>query len=686
MTVYVSVTHESCTLLCAYGLLAEHKRCEPAWDPVYYLPTQSLGCPPHFSVGANILRTQQSTKSVVAVGLLLAFMALLSGAAARRESVTIDEIAHIGAGVSYLQKLDLRMNVEHPPLAKVLAALPLVLHGIHADYSHVSWTFSSKGVNEFLGEWVFGHWLIMHWNDTHTTVLWARAPMLLITLLLGLVIYGFGSQLGGVWGGPLCLSVYASMPAFLAFGPLVITDVAITLFWILAVWQLPEMWRSPSRGTVVRFGLILAGAFLSKFSSGLLFFVFVAFALSLRWHSVPEQPTEKAARRAWRRRAWRNLAKATLWAALFVYIFYFVLSWNQPTDSFSLIPHFPASPLLRRLLMPLWLYLGGVALFAVSAGSRPTYILGHAYSHGVWFYFPTLFVLKSALAFLLLLLLAIVLAMVLKRRRTGGQPSAIPTGKELEWRAVWISLIIFVGACMVNRLDLSIRHFLIPLALLVLLLAPVPRMLQSLRDSNWRGAQVGSWATMVLAATCLATAAWAYPNYIPFLNALSMGRPGYLLLNDSNIDWNQSLPQVEDFVQQRGLNRILLDEYGFSEPTAYVPQAQLWSCQEAQPSDAGQWVVVSAGSIADAHNCLWLMRYPHQVLAGGSMYAFQLPQTIPAPGTPGGPPSPEEYRYLGGFSGIGDPTLMFLNCIRDPQQLQPTMDRMQALAAAQKKK
>jgi hypothetical protein len=143
---------------------------------------------------------------------------------------------------------------------------------------------------------------------------------------------------------------------------------------------------------------------------------------------------------------------------------------------------------------------------------------------------------------------------------------------------------------------------------------------------------------------------------------------------------------VEDFVQQRGLDRILLDEYGFSEPTAYVPQAQLWSCQGAQPSDAGQWVVVSAGSIADAHNCLWLIRYPHQVLAGGSMYAFQLPQTIPAPGSPGGPPLPEEYRYLGGFSGIGDPTLMFLNCIRHPEQLQPTMDRMQALAAAAQKK
>jgi 4-amino-4-deoxy-L-arabinose transferase-like glycosyltransferase len=631
------------------------------------------------------MQTQQSKKSVAGVALILAFMAFLSGGAARRESVTIDELAHIGAGVSYLQKLDLRMNVEHPPLAKVLAALPLVLHGIHADYSHVSWTFSSKGVNEFLGEWVFGHWLIMRWNDPHATILWARVPMLLITLLLGLVIYGFGSQLGGVWGGLLCLSVYISMPAFLTFGPLVVTDVAITLFWILAVWQLPEMWRSPSRGTVGRFGLILASAFLSKFSSGLLFFVFVALALSLRWRTVPEQPTEKASRRAWRRRARRNLVKATLWAALFVYVFYFVFSWNQPTDSISVIPHFPASPLLRRLLMPLWLYLGGVALFAVSAGSRPTYILGHSYSHGVWFYFPTLFVLKSPLAFLLLLLLAIVLGLILKRR-FHGKMSAIAAGKELEWRAVWISLIIFVNACMVNRLDLSIRHFLIPLALTVLLLAPVPRMLQSLRDSNWRSARAGTWATAALAVACLATAVWAYPNYLPFLNAFSLGRPGYLLVNDSNIDWNQALPQVEDFVQQRGLNRILLDEYGFSEPTAYVPQAQLWSCQEAQPSDAGQWVVVSAGSIADAHNCLWLMRYPHQALAGGSMYAFQLPQTIPAPGTAGGPPLPEAYRYLGGFSGMGDPTLMFLTCIRHPEQLQSTMDRIKALAAAAQKK
>lgn len=71
------------------------------------------------------------TVSVLAVALLV-LMAVLAGGAALRESVTFDEVAHIGAGVSYLQKFDLRLNEEHPPLPKILAALPLVVRGTRA--------------------------------------------------------------------------------------------------------------------------------------------------------------------------------------------------------------------------------------------------------------------------------------------------------------------------------------------------------------------------------------------------------------------------------------------------------------------------------------------------------------------------------------------------------------------------
>src|SRR5919201_6670935 len=118
-----------------------------------------------------------------ALGLLL-LMAILAGGAAWRESVTIDEVAHVGAGVSYLQKLDYRMNEEHPPLAKVLAAIPLAIRGVHADYSDISWTFSAGFFRQYLGEWVFGHAVVLQWNDPYATMLWARFPMLLLTLLL----------------------------------------------------------------------------------------------------------------------------------------------------------------------------------------------------------------------------------------------------------------------------------------------------------------------------------------------------------------------------------------------------------------------------------------------------------------------------------------------------------------------
>jgi hypothetical protein len=614
--------------------------------------------------------------------ILLALMALLAGGAARRESVTFDEVAHIGAGVSYLQKLDLRMNEEHPPLAKVVAALPLALQGVHADYNHISWTFSEKLFYQYLGEWVFGHWLLMQWNDPHSTLIWARLPMLLLTLLLGFTLYMYASRLGGPWGGLLCLSAFVTMPAFIAFGPLVVTDIAITLFWVLTVWQLPNMWRSPTTGAVVKFGLALAGALLSKFSSGLLFFVYIAFALSLRFKPLPEQPVEPTELRRWRRRAWRNLAKGTLCAAFFVYLVYLILSWNQPTDFLGLIPHFPASPILRRMLMPPCLYLRGLVGFALGAGSRATFILGRPYSHGVWFYFPVLFLLKSQLTFLLLLLLAATTAWLAKRRIS---ISAIPSAMKPHWRSLWVSLLVFVAACMLNRLDISIRHFLIALALLSLLLAPLPRFLELLHDSRPQIARIGNWLAAALVLVSIFSSIRTYPNYLPYVNALGMGRPGYTLVNDSNLDWNHALPEVERFVRDQGLKHVVLDEYGFSDFTPYVPEAARWNCQQPAPGDGGQYAVVSASNIADGRNCLWLTRYPHEAIAGGSMYAFELPETIPEAGHPGGPPLPADYRYIGGMGGI-DMVSIFLACVRDPQQLQPTVDHFQEMMKAQAQK
>lgn len=52
--------------------------------------------------------------------------------------------------------------------------------------------------------------------------------------------------------------------------------------------------------------------------------------------------------------------------------------------------------------------------------------------------------------------------------------------------------------------------------------------------------------------------------------------------------------------------------------------------------------------ILDGHNCNWLMQYPHEALAGGSIYAVRLPTHIPVAGSMGGPPLPSAYREFAG--------------------------------------
>ncbi len=618
----------------------------------------------------------------VSAALLLLLMGVLAGGAALRESITVDEVAHIGAGVSYLQKLDLRMNLEHPPLAKVLAAIPLVLGGVRADYSDPSWLISNHGFGGTLGEWNWGHFVALRWNNPRSTVLWARVPMLLFMLALGIFVYRYASELGGSWGGLLCVAAFATTPTFLVFGPLVLTDVPITFVSLLTMWSFASLWHAPSRRAALIFGLLLGAAFLTKFSSGLLLFCFLAFRLILRVAPLPEMPKDPEELRSWRRLRGRYMWRGIFVAALTVYVTYFILSWREPTDWLEALGHGPASLFLRRMLMPAYLYLRGLVFFAFTS-SRPAFLLGHSYAHGVWFYFPVVFVLKSTLAFLLMLILALPIALIWRRRR--GDSPVIPADKQFHWRAVWVFLVVISGFCMLSRMTISIRHFSIPILLMILLLAPVPLAISRLRESGWRVARVMAVAYVLLSIFSVLTVIRAYPYYFPFFNSFSFGRPGYALATDSNLDWNQALPEVNEYVEQHDLHEVLVDEYGFNDPTVYVPRARFWNCQEPQPSDGGHWAVVSADMIEDAHNCVWLLRFSHQALAGGGMYVFQLPDVLPAVGTPGGPPKPSEFHVFGvPMPGYSDPRVIFLNCIRDPNQLQPTMDKMTAEFAAER--
>jgi Dolichyl-phosphate-mannose-protein mannosyltransferase len=595
---------------------------------------------------------------------LLAAMFFLAGGAALHEAPTVDETAHVAAGLSYLQRLDLRLNPEHPPLGKTIAAIPLLLRGTHADYSSPGWTVSATFFPAYAAQWIFGDAVLGRWNDWKSTLMWARFPMLILTLLLGWVIYFYGVRLGGPWGGVLSLAAYVTTPAFLVFGPLVITDLPVTLFTVIALWLLGDIWVSPSRRNALRFSLALAAALLSKFTGLLLIPVILALFLQTRFWPAPNEPTEKHERKGWRKVRSRCVFRAVLWAALFVYAFYFVLSWNQPNDALDRIGSGPWAGLIRRPLMPIWLYLRGL-LFMLATGSRPTYLFGHSLPHGAPYYFPVVFALKSTLGFLLLLILAAVAAIVSRRRGI----RVISNDVRPHWRVLIIGFFVFLIVCLLSRLDISIRHFMVPLALLTLMLAPLPRMLTALPHPR-----LLQGVTLVLVISCIVPIFAAYPYFFPFVNSLALGRPVYYLLNDSNVSWNEALPAVERFVREQHLAAINLDWASLSDPALIVPEARPWDCQAPAAEDAGHWVAVAAVSILENHNCGYLQQYPQRQLAGGSFYVFKLPSPIPPPGTPGGPPPPSERRIMWGLPF--DLRAWGLNIERHPEQLVPQLQVM----------
>jgi hypothetical protein len=606
-----------------------------------------------------------------AAPLILVLFAVLSGGAAMRESATVDEVAHIGAGISYIQKLDLRLNPEHPPLGKVIAAAPLVIRGARADYSSPAWAASESFFPAYMAQWVFGDWVLGRWNDMQATLRWSRAPMLLLAVLLGALVYLYASRIGGPWGGLLCVSLYATAPVFIAFGPLVITDIPVTLFTLLALWVLGELWRNPSRRNAALFGLALAAALLSKFTAGILLVVMIVFAIQTRMRPLPVEPVENSERRVWRRARWRAMFIGIAYAAGAVYLFYAVLSFNQPDDAVNRIPWHP----VRRLLMPGWLYVRGLMLMMVMS-SRPTFLLGKSYSTGVPFYFPVVMVLKSPLGFLAIVLLGIAARFLYRRRTTSP---AISEDMRIHWRVFVVAFAVFTCICLLSPLNISLRHFSMPLVLLILLLAPLPRMISKLRSR-------GAWqfATATLSLSCIWTAVAAYPYYIPFVNGLAFGRPVYAIVNDSNVDWNHGHFEVKRFAEKRGLRQINIDMLGLIDPAFVLPGAEVWDCQAPTARDAGRWSVVSATMIVENHNCRWLLKYPHEILAGGSMYAFQLPDPIPAPGLPGGPPDPSARKLL--FGAPIDVRTTFLQLDRHPEEIAPTMDRMMREFEEQQKK
>src|SRR5262245_12317470 len=133
------------------------------------------------------------------VALLLAFW-LQMFLALPKLSATTDEVAHLPAGYSYWITRDFRMNPEHPPLAKLIAALPLLVIKPHLDFNWPEWRDAK--------EYILGYGFL-YMNGADRLLFWGRIPMTLLATLGGLIVFLWAREMFGLPSGFFALGLFA---------------------------------------------------------------------------------------------------------------------------------------------------------------------------------------------------------------------------------------------------------------------------------------------------------------------------------------------------------------------------------------------------------------------------------------------------------------------------------------------
>ena len=470
-------------------------------------------------------------------------------------SPTSDELPHLAAGMTYLAAHDFRVNPEHPPLVKLIAASALTGMRVWPPRFRDDGSLAFKRVNRFWpltkdtvwAQWLFSVAVIYgvrdefvesptdirvpreaFYNDVTAMFRRARIPLLLMTgggLIA--VIFFWSRALWGLGGAVLSVALFCSDPNFIAHCGLVTTDAAVTFFIAASIYF---FWRISQRASAVNFGgfaLFTALAAVTKFSSILL--VVMIGALLVLTHS----------------------ARALI-ACVVAFIAAFVVIWGiygfefDTTNGPAPIREITENRVLlfvndHHLLPHSYVY--GAARANKSA-VRPSYLLGEKRVDGFRTYFFWTFLTKTPIASIAAILAA--LALAIRRRPPALAFVLLPAA------------IYFAVACS-SPLDIGHRHILPIYPFLYVLCGVLP---------------VG-WLTAPALAfvSCLVVfmpfdAMWSH--HLSYFNEIARGpRHGWEIISDSNIDWGQDLGRLGGWLEEHHIDEPINLVWGSSADPRY---------------------------------------------------------------------------------------------------------------------
>ena len=525
---------------------------------------------------------------------LLAFLYLVQCAwFIRTQSLTYDEPVHIAEGLDAWRHGRFEQYNDHPPLARLWFAVPLLDAKWQVDVQKLPDSFHITSITP----------------DAEALTRRARGMNVLLGLLLACLLWKASAQLFSRGAANFALALFVFSPSLIANFSIATTDGPAVLFIFATAWSLTTWGRRPSCRHTCQLGVLLGCMLLVKFSTVPMFALAALWILLLGRDKIIRDP------RHWN---WSKAVAAMAVAFLVLWAGYFFHVSRLSVRDGTLTATFPnwSEPIVKpvhgnsnySLLIPAGEYIEGFReLVRHNRHGQAAFFLGQVSSGGGWkAYYPVTILLKWPTAVLMLAIAGPLLAL---RERV-----RIPAD-------VWVMMsfpTIYLALAIFARFNIGERHVL-PLYPFALLLTAMV----------WEWASRKRIATVVLILLTALNAADALryaPGYLSYFNVLVCPAESYHLLTDSNLDWGQGLLALRQYQQEHPADAVSLAYFGSVDPALYGIQARPLP-EKARPSGT---VIVSATNLSgqfltDPQSYRWLLQEQRIEILDHSLYVFRVP-------------------------------------------------------------
>jgi hypothetical protein len=515
-------------------------------------------------------------------------------------------------GYTYLLKRDFRLNPLHPPLLKIVSALPLLLLHPKINFNDPSWKIPPK-------QWKFSS-DFLYSNNVDQVLFCARMPVVVLMTLLGYFVFRWARELYGTLAGLFALSLYSFCPTIIAHSHLVTLDGGTAAFLIFSLYFLWRYSKTGGKTSLVISAIFMGAALASKYTA---FGMLPAFAALLWIFNPPRRPEDatssadkhpKSTAQNLKARKPRsgidkeaNHESAGMWESM--------KSFDRQKIIMVLLFFGLAAAIVQLGYLGLpdfRLYFQGFN--HVKAYERPHflfYLHGTFSEGGAWYYFPVTFLIKATAPLLILILMRLLLVFQNWKR---------------EWRDstfLILPAIVYFVIISVYANPIGVRY-LLPVFTLFIIFSSA--LVHFFTDRKYM-----KWAVWVLLGWHVTTSLAAFPNHLAYFNEFVGGsKNGTDWLDDSNVDWGQELKALKKALDERGIGTVTLMSFSpYDNPEYYGihcirPPQDDWVNIFSHPEPgiyvvSAHWLARAKGMGFD-----WKSRYPIIANLGNSMFVFQI--------------------------------------------------------------